>query len=317
MKPSCESLCISRGNFGDGFFISSCSGRVGRYFSAPFNERANHLESPDKQRAEKFLDLQNIAASLFRRRQFPTQSFSLHFKTKDFPSLQPIRLSFGLTERKASRNRLIFGSRRTWEKYSYSLGDRAPDSTQEVFKDQAAVERAWGYLAQLGIDRSQFVKTNVASYGEWGVAFPRQIDGIQFYDDTEGFSFQQFGSHGKIRCFRLALPNLEREQNSPTADAQQIISCIRGFKTAVVPDDKPNYFARVKNLANARKFTITKITPYYSEGIYGEMPTNNEPSKVVSPMAELEAVADFGNSNATVRLLSPILSSEVNRLLGK
>jgi len=200
---------------------------------------------------------------------------------------------------------------------SYSLGDRAPDSTQQVFKDQAAIERAWDRLAQFGIDRSQFVKTNVASYGEWGVSFPRQIDGIQFYDDTEGFSFQQFGSHGKIRCFRLALPNLEREQNSPTADVQQIISCIRGFKTAVVPDDKPNYFARVKNLANARKFTITKITHYYSEGIYGEMPTNNEPSKVVSPMAELEAVADFGNSNATVRLFAPILSSEVNRLLGK
>jgi hypothetical protein len=34
-------------------------------------------------------------------------------------------------------------------------------------------------------------------------------------------------------------------------------------------------------------------------------------------IAELEAVADFGNSNTTVRLLSPIISSEVSRLLGK
>jgi hypothetical protein len=36
-----------------------------------------------------------------------------------------------------------------------------------------------------------------------------------------------------------------------------------------------------------------------------------------TPFAELEAVADFGNSNATIRFVAPILSSEVNRLLGK
>jgi hypothetical protein len=34
-------------------------------------------------------------------------------------------------------------------------------------------------------------------------------------------------------------------------------------------------------------------------------------------LAELEAVADFGNSNATVRLLSPIIASDASRLLGK
>ncbi len=201
---------------------------------------------------------------------------------------------------------------------SYSLGDRAPDSTQQVFKNQAAVERAWDCLAQLGIDRSQFVKTNVASYGEWGVSFPRQIDGIQFYDDSEGFSFQQFGSRGKIRYFRLALPNLEHEQNSPTASAQQIIACIRAFKTPSPPNgEEYGYFGRIKNLAKATKLTITKITPYYGEGVFGEVPTNDVPCKFVTPLAELEATADFGNSNATVRLLSPILSSEVYRLLGK
>jgi hypothetical protein len=203
-----------------------------------------------------------------------------------------------------------------WGEICYSLGDRAPDSKQQVFKDQAAVERAWDRLAQLGIDRSQFVKTNVASYGEWGVSFPRQIDGVQFYDDTEGFSFQQFGSDGKIRCFRLALPNLEREQNSPTASPQQIIACIRAFKTASPPNGvEPDYFGRIKNLAKTTKLTITKITPYYNEGAYGEVPTNNESPKYVFPMAELEAIADFGNSNLTVRLFSPVLSSDAIRLL--
>ena len=199
---------------------------------------------------------------------------------------------------------------------SYSLGDRAPDSPENIFKDEAAVERAWDRLAQLGIDRSQLVKTNVASYGVYGVFLPRQIDGIQVCDESEGFSFQQFGSHGKIRCFLLALPNLEREQKSPTASPQQIIACIRAYKIIVIPNgDEEKYFERVKALANVKKFTITKITPFYGEGVYGETPTNNEPSKYVSPIAELEAVADFGNSNATVRLFSPILLSEVNRLL--
>jgi hypothetical protein len=199
---------------------------------------------------------------------------------------------------------------------SFSLGDRALDSPQEIFRDQAAVERAWDRLAQLGIDRSQLVKTNVASYGAYGVFFPCQIDGIQVYDESEGFSFQQYGSHGKIRNFSVTLPNLQREQKSPTASAQQIIACIRAFKTPSPPNgEESDYFGRIKNLAKVTKLTITKITPYYGEGVYGETPTNNEPSRFVTPIAELEAVADFGNSNATVRLLSPIISSEVSRLL--
>jgi hypothetical protein len=80
--------------------------------------------------------------------------------------------------------------------------------------------------------------------------------------------------------------------------------------------DEENYFDRLKTLASAKKLTITKITPYYGEGMFGDVPTNDVPCKYATPFAELEAVADFGNSNATVRLLSPILSSEVRRLLG-
>src|SRR5208283_545745 len=110
----------------------------------------------------------------------------------------------------------------------------------------------------------------------------------------------------------LTLPNLEREQESPTASAQQIIACIRALKTPSPPNgEESDYFGRIKNLAKAKKLTITKITPVYGEGVFGEVPTNNEPAKIVTPIAQLEAVADFGNSNATVRLFSPILSSEV------
>jgi hypothetical protein len=199
---------------------------------------------------------------------------------------------------------------------SYSLGDRAPDSTRGIFKEEATLERAWDCLSQLSIDRSQFVKTNAASYGGWRVFLPRQVDGIQFYGESEGFSFQQFGAHGKIGCFSLSWPNLKREQNIPTASAQQIIACIRAAKTCVIPaNDEQDYFARIKNLGRARTLTITKITPYYSEGNYCEMPTNGELSRVVMPLAEMKAIVDFGNSIANVRLVSPIIYSDVNRLL--
>lgn len=203
---------------------------------------------------------------------------------------------------------------------SYSLGDRAPDSTEKVANDEAAVERAWDCLLKLGLDRAQFVKTNVASPGDWGVFFPRLIDGVQFYNDqSEGFSYQQFGSRGKIRCFYLDLPNLEHEQNDPTATPQQIIACIRGHRVVVLPEavEGRHYFARLKHLAEAKKLTITKIRPYYSEGVFGEVPADNVPPKIVVPIAELEAIADFGNSNMLVRIVSPITSSDVSRILGK
>ena len=62
---------------------------------------------------------------------------------------------------------------------SYSLEDRAPGSAAEYFKDEAAVERAWNALAHLGIQRTEFVRTNVATDGEWGGFLPRQSDGGQ------------------------------------------------------------------------------------------------------------------------------------------
>lgn len=199
---------------------------------------------------------------------------------------------------------------------SFSLGDRRPDSPEGIATNQAAVERAWNCLAQLGLDRSQFVKTNDASSGGYGVFLPRQIDGIRVYGGSEGF--QIAFNKQKVLQFCLLFPNLARDKQSPVASPQQIIACIRAFKTPSPPNgDEPDYFGRIKNLAKAKKITITKITPYYGEGIYGEAPTNGELPKMVTPIAELEAVADFGNSNATVRLMSPILSSEVSQLLVK
>jgi hypothetical protein len=76
------------------------------------------------------------------------------------------------------------------------------------------------------------------------------------------------------------------------------------------------FFVRLKTLASAKKLTITKITPYYGEEVFGTIPTNYVPCNFATPFAELEAVADFGTSNTTLRLVSPILTSDVKRLLG-
>jgi hypothetical protein len=154
-----------------------------------------------------------------------------------------------------------------------------------------------------------------------GTFLYRQLDGIPFFsaDDNgggaEGFGME-FGSYGIIRSFSLCWSEVSRYQSEQTASPQEIIHCILAQKTIVMPNvDEEDYFARLKQLANAKKLTITKITPCYGLGMFGEVPTNDVPCKFVTPFAELEAVADFGNSNATVRLVSPILESEVSRLL--
>lgn len=197
---------------------------------------------------------------------------------------------------------------------SFTLGNRTPEGKPEISKTEA-IERAWKCLFQLGVDRDQFLKTNAASYGTVGIFLPRIIDGIQVQNEDQGFQVR-LGKERKILGFHLLWPNLEREQNYNIASPQEIIACVRAFKTPSPLDgEEVDYFGRIKNLAKAKKLTITKITPYYGEGVYGRAPTNNEPIKIVTPIAELEVVADFGGSNTTVKLLSPILSAEVARLL--
>ena len=211
------------------------------------------------------------------------------------------------------------------------------NTTQEIPGDETVISWAWRYAERLGVDPAQVAFKDIAlqfntdtndnklpdQISGRGVFLARVIDGVQYIGNgNDGFASEgfwiEFGSYGLIRNFCLIWPDLKRIEQNPTASPQQIIACIQAHKTIVFPnDDEPNYFARVKNLAKARTFTITKVTPYYSEGVYGEMPTNDEPSKIVAPIAELEAVADFGDSNTTVRLISPVLSSDVKRLLGK
>ena len=200
---------------------------------------------------------------------------------------------------------------------SFTLGDRIPDSSQDIARDTATVKRALRCAPLLGVNPADLAPTNAASAGVYGVFLARQIDGVRCFDDTEGLQMQ-FGVDGKIRQFCLMWPKLEREESCATASPAGIIHCIRARKTPVAPlDDEQNYFRRVKGLARARKLTITQIRVYYGDGMFGEDPAENEPAKHVSPIAELEALADTGTNRVPIRLYAPILSADVKRLLGK
>lgn len=220
----------------------------------------------------------------------------------------------------------------------YAMPGHSADSDAKTLNDAAVAAHAWNYARQLGIDPSKLVlKTfytdfNVDYQNEnlvtngingRGVFLSRQLDDLMFFsaddqgDGAEGFFFE-LGSHGKIRAFSVRWSEAERYQSQPVASPQEIIRCIRERKIIVLPEPNEEwYFKRIKKLATAKKFIISKITPYYTDSIFGEVPADNIPCKFITPVAELDAIADFGNSNMTVHLYSPITSSDINRLLGK
>jgi hypothetical protein len=210
-----------------------------------------------------------------------------------------------------------------------------PDTnTAYIPADEIIVKRAWECAGALGVDSSQVIFKGMTSdfnrdksYNDLtnqlsgrGVYLARRLDGIAFTDrgdnGANGGFWIEFGSRQTIRAFSLVWPELKRDRLLPIAGPQQIIACIRAFKAMSPPSrGETNYFMRLKVLAKAEKIIITKITPAYSEGVYGQAPTNDEPSKLITPFAELEAIATFGNSSMAVRLYTPIISSDVARLL--
>jgi hypothetical protein len=138
------------------------------------------------------------------------------------------------------------------------------------------------------------------------ITLVRKLDGIAFQDESEGFTLE-LGSHETIRSFALNWPNLERAGNHQILTSDQIISAIRGNKALVWPNEnEETYFQRIKSLSQAKTLTITKLTLHYCEGVFGAAPKENESPMFVTAYAELEALADFGNTNAPVRLATPI-----------
>ena len=198
------------------------------------------------------------------------------------------------------------------------------------------IERAWECVPQLGLDPAHMIQksffehsfnadqTEVGSTNficGRGVFLSRLLDGFSFFSpdnqgtDAEGLSLE-LGSYGEIRyyCFRWSA--LERYEQQQTANFKEIGECIKAHKAIVLASpDEVDYFARLRTLAKAKKLTITEITAVYCDWVFGTIPTSGVPCKFAIPIAELKAIADFGTSNTTVRLISPILSSEVKRLM--
>jgi len=155
------------------------------------------------------------------------------------------------------------------------------------------------------------------------VFLSRQLHGITFYDHddngwSEGLSFA-LSSGGKPRSFYLDWPELQRNERRQTASVQQLIALIRAHRIIVLPNDihEDRFFQRIESLSNAKTFSITNIIPYYLDGKLGETNQNDVPPEYATPIAEIDAIADFGNSNDAVRIFSFILSSDVERALTK
>jgi hypothetical protein len=205
-------------------------------------------------------------------------------------------------------------------------------SPEDIPSDEVIVKRAFESARLLGIEPTQLAQKGITTnYCEYdmkggrttnnacgrGIILPRRIDGVDFRGEDEGFSIE-FGSHCRIRFFSLTWPNLKPYRKHQTATPSQLINCIRHFKTPLAFEgNELNYSARVKALSKATKVTIIKITPYYGEGVYGGNPETGETPLVqlVTPFAELEARAVLDNTNINVTLLSPLLVTEVTRLL--
>jgi hypothetical protein len=202
------------------------------------------------------------------------------------------------------------------------------DLSEAIPDEKQILNMAWECAAQFGINRKELIprKVYVSNCDSnricgRGIFLSRSLDGIGFRGNgNDGYSPEGFGievgGDWQIRSFTITWPDLKRSEKSRTLNADEIIACLRAQKAIVLPNnDEEKYFERIKWLANATKVTITKVTPYYGEGILGD--TNDIPAKVVSPYAEIEAIADLENTNVPFQFVSPIIASDMNRLLAK
>lgn len=215
----------------------------------------------------------------------------------------------------------------------YAIPTSSPVSEKEVPDDKTVIRLALKCASQLGLDPAKLthgkIYTNSYATDETttnfcgrGVFFSRYLDGIGFFsaaangEGAEGFSME-FGEQGKIQAFVVRWSDIEHYKNERTASQDEITRCIRAHKVIVVPNFSSDDFNWIKRLATAKKLTITGIRLYYGDGKFGEVSNDDVPYGYATPFAELECVAEVENSDVTVRLLSPVISSEVTRLLRK
>jgi len=204
---------------------------------------------------------------------------------------------------------------------SFSVPKASPVSNKELPNNESVLKWGKAYAAQFGVDSTGLAPGRIYNSGSGrGVFFSRRLDQTLFFTAAdngstgEGFSIE-FGKQERIVAFYAKWSDLERYCNQRTASLDEISRCIRAHEAIVMPNWQPDDFDRLRALATAKKFTFTKITPYYQESFFAEDDNFDTPCKYAVPFAEIDGVADFGTSNAPVQLLVPILSSEISRLM--
>ena len=185
--------------------------------------------------------------------------------------------------------------------------------------------RAWQYVALLGIDRSELfekLESHTAENCHHGQTnriasratfLSRWVGGLEIRE----FGFRiRFGAHSQITDFGLFWPNLRRAGTRPLARPQQLVQCIRAHKTPLaLVWEQDGDWAVLNLLTNAAKFTITRVTPVYTERGFGPERDGQPQTPCFAPWAELEGTAQLGKTNLNTRLLVPLLSEDVVWLL--
>jgi hypothetical protein len=195
---------------------------------------------------------------------------------------------------------------------SYFIGSSGEDYLNDDTSDEVLAKAAWSCASRLGVDRTSLATGKIESHR---MDLPRLIEGIPVREAYEGFSLQ-FCGHGKIRSFCLTWPDLKPSKIEVTAKPSQIIECIKAFKTPLVPEGQDlDFFGRIRKVEKASKLTITRVTPYYMEGRFGETRREDSSPQFLTPVAELAATAKLETGDVAVRLFVPLLSNDATTLL--
>ena len=98
--------------------------------------------------------------------------------------------------------------------------------------------------------------------------------------------------------FRLSCRYLSPYEAHPTLTSDQMIEAIKDGRTKAW-----FFWEDLSGLNQAKKLTVVKMTPYYSDAP-GEKPVD-----FIRPYAKLDLIADYGTNTSPVYLECPILST--------
>ena len=121
----------------------------------------------------------------------------------------------------------------------------------------------------------------------------------------------------KSTPFSLVWPDLKRDKFRNKLPARnKLLSASKRIKSSSFQTLAKKNILRELNLWQTLKHSLSrKSRPITAKEYLEKCQQTKCRLNLQLAFAELEAVADFGNSNATVRFVSPIISLEVNRLL--